>query len=67
MKITIECRSRELFKLGKGILLELRQQHEEDVRSGESIDHLVKTLEIMQLKEAMAAGLLQDEPQETPS
>lgn len=38
MKITIECKSKELFKLGKSVLLELRRQHEEDTRHGQTAE-----------------------------
>lgn len=38
MRITIDCSDRELFELGKSILLELRQQHEEDIKYGEAVN-----------------------------
>ena len=38
MKITIEGRSKELFKLAKSVLLLLREQHEVDIRYGKAVD-----------------------------
>ena len=38
MKITIEGKSKEIFKLAKSVLLQLREQHEEDVQYGRMTD-----------------------------
>lgn len=38
MKITIEGKSKEIFKLAKSVLLQLREQHEEDIQYGRITD-----------------------------
>ena len=62
MKITIEGKNKELFKLTKSVLLLLREQHEEDIRYGKAVDMSCDMYEYMKLirQKADEASPVQD-------
>lgn len=57
MKIIIESKSEELFKLAKSVLLFLREQHEEDIRYGKAVDMSCDMYEHMKLIYQKADGV----------